>query len=127
MSIHLFFIALQGSVLRPALTPFVFAISPSHAAFPAQIGKECSTCVQADPVIKKGDILLSSAPLGTRFHYACARKRRKDFLRVVFDTQDKRHANFLRKESAQAEKKTKVEEAVSFAPLAEDSDDELDF
>eukprot|EP00904_Undaria_pinnatifida_P008881 jgi/Undpi1/5122/HiC_scaffold_19.g08474.m1 len=89
------------------------------------IGKECTTCVQADPVIKEGDVLLSSAPLGTRLHYTCARKKRKDFLRLVFGSQDKRHKNYLKKEQESAEKKLKVESAVGFAALAPDSDDDL--
>lgn len=93
--------------------------------YPPKIGKDCTTCVQPDPVIKKGDILLSSAPIGTRLHYSCARKKRKDFLRIAFDAQDRRQASYLEKEEASAEKKTKIDAAVSFSALAADSDDEL--
>ena len=32
----------------------------------------------------EGDIALASCPIGTRLHYSCARKMRKDYLRLVF-------------------------------------------
>ncbi|CAN0383469.1 unnamed protein product [Pylaiella littoralis] len=89
------------------------------------IGKDCTTCVQPNKVIKAGDILLSSAPLGTRLHYACARRKRKDYLRVVFDIQNKRHAENRAKNGDASSKKTKVEETVGYACLAPDSDNEL--
>lgn len=97
--------------------------------FRKQIGKQCITCAGEDPIIKAGDILLSTADVGTALHYSCARKKRKDYTRVVFAAQDKRHADYLAKDAGNsAEKKAKLEEAnaaVSFAELASDSDDEL--
>lgn len=97
-----------------------------------QEGKDCTlpVCVNpGGPVIKEGDVLLSTAPLGQRCHYACVRAKLKDVLKEVFAVQDERNAKFLEKQQGsrgeQAEKCSRIEATVGFAALAPDSDDEL--
>lgn len=119
-------------VIKPScrnhISPVIFC-TPVLCSFTKQIGKECITCVQDDPIIKEGDILLTGADLGKPLHYACARRRRKDYFRVVFAAQDKRHASYLERGSGNsAEKKAKLEAeqaAFTFSVLAPDSDDEI--
>ncbi|CAM9492522.1 unnamed protein product, partial [Ectocarpus fasciculatus] len=96
------------------------------------VGKDCTSpvCTAPDgPVIKDGDFLLGTAPLGQVVHYTCARAKRKDLIRAIYKEQDERLAKFQKKQQGtrtkQAEKRSRVEATVSFAALAQDSDDDL--
>ncbi|CAN0438317.1 unnamed protein product, partial [Ectocarpus fasciculatus] len=96
------------------------------------VGKDCTSpvCTTPDgPVIKDGDFLLGAAPLGQVVHYTCARAKRKDLIRAIYKEQDERLAKFQKKQQGtrtkQAEKRSRVEATVSFAALAQGSDDDL--
>ena len=94
----------------------------------SQVGQPCTDCTRADVEhdIQEGDVILSTAPLWTRYHFLCAVAKRKDFTMAVFSHQDERHARYVQREQNEpAEKRSKTEATVSLADLAFDSDNDL--